>query len=347
MDAQRSVDHGFPWGSNRPTRRQRLVVASALALLAAVIVFADFQRNPQRKTDFGQVQFSATAMLEGRNPYTLVGPGLEYDHEYPLFYPATAFVAAIPFTLFSFRDAAIALVAISTFLLAYGLTANSWHRLPLFPSAAFIDSVHAAQWTIILTAALFLPWLAVFVAAKPQSGGAVLASSRSRTTWVAGLLGAAVLLTLSLVFLPGWPMDWLRIIKTADHIRAPIMGPLGPLVLVVLTRWRRPEAWLVLASACLPQTFMWYSTLILLATPQSYREACVLSLLSTAGFVGTLLVIKWDPPNVRTLMWAILLCSTYLPVVIAILRRPNEGKPPAWITGLARVRHLVGAKAAR
>lgn len=325
------INHGFPFGQNKPTRKQRVVLASVLAFLAAAIVFGDFLRKPDRETDFAQVQFGARAMLEGRNPYMLVGPGKEFEHEYPLFYPATAFVAAIPFTIFSYRDGAIAVVAISTFLLAYGMTADSWHRLPLFPSAAFIDSVHAAQWTIILTAALFLPWLTFLVAAKPQSGAAILASSTSRATWIAGVIGGLVLLAASFAFLPHWSVDWLAQVKLATHIRAPIAGPLGPIVLLALIRWRRPEAWLLLVSAFLPQTFMWYSTLMLLATAATYREACVLSLLSTTGFAITLLIIERNPPDLPTVMWAIFLASTYLPVLVAILRRPNVGEPPVWI----------------
>ena len=125
------LDRGFPWGDNNPTRRQRVIFAAAIAALAATIVFADFQRDPNRRTDFGRVQFAAHAMLEGRNPYKLVGPGLEYDDEYTLLYPGTTVVAAIPFTVFSLRNGAILLVAISSFLLAYGITAESWHLLPL------------------------------------------------------------------------------------------------------------------------------------------------------------------------------------------------------------------------
>lgn len=329
-------DPGFPWGRNRPTTKQRVIVAVVLSLAASVIVFGDYERKSDRRTDFTLSWFGANAMIDGRNPYALVGPGLEYDYEYPLLYPGTALVAAIPFAPLSNRNASLAFVAISTFLLAFGITAGSWHRLPLFPSAAFVESVHAAQWTIILTAALFLPWLAILAAAKPQSGLPVLAGSTSRNALVASAIGAALMLALSFVFLPHWLGDWLPLARAADHMRAPVTGPVGLLILPVMLRWRRWESWLVLANACLPQTFMWYSALMLLATAATYREACVLSLISTAGFGLTLLAIEMNPAGLPRVMWAFYLCTVFLPVVVAILRRPNEGELPAWLTLIRR-----------
>lgn len=333
-----ALDYGFPWGSNRPTRKQRTVVALILSVLASLIVIGDFERKPDRRTDFTLAWFGANAMIEGRNPYELVGPGLEYDYEYPMLYPATALVAALPFAPLSIRDASVAFVAISVFLLAFGITAGSWHRLPLFPSAAFIDSVHAAQWTIILTAALFLPWLSIVAAAKPQSGLPVVAASPSRTSFIAAAFGGAIMLALSFVLLSGWVGDWLPLVRDADHMRPPFAGPVGFLIVPVLLRWRRWESWLVFASACLPATFMWYSSLILLATAATYREACVLSIVSTLGFALTLLVIELEPAGLPRLMWTIYLCTTFIPVVIAILRRPNEGESPAWLSVLTRQR---------
>lgn len=327
----KAANHGFPWGNNNPTVRQRLIVSLLVAAVAAAIVFGDYGRRPDRRTDFTLSWFGAKATLDGRNPYALVGPGLEYDYEYRLLYPATSLVAAMPFTLLSNRNASITFVAISTFLLVYGITAGSWHRLPILPSAAFVESVHAAQWTIVLTAVLFIPWLAALSAAKPQSALPVLAGSTSRASLLAAALGGIVLLALSFVLLPGWLSDWLPLARSADHIRAPLMGPVGFLILPVLLRWRRWEAWLVFASACMPQTFMWYSALVLLATAATYHEAIVLSLVSTIGFGLTLFAIEQNPPGLPRIMWTIYLCTTFLPVVIAILRRPNTGEPPAWM----------------
>ena len=331
LTGESQPDRGFPWGKNRPTVTQRVIVAILVAAAASVIVALDFQRLPDRRTDFTLSWFGARAMMEGRNPYELVGPGLEYDYEYRLLYPATALVAAVPFASLSKRNASIAFVAISAFLLVYGITAGSWHRLPMLPSAAFIESVHAAQWTIVLTAALFVPWLAFLSAAKPQSALPMLAASTRRNALIAAGIGGVILVVSSFVLLPGWLDDWLPLVRSADHIRAPLMGPVGFLILPVLLRWRRWESWLVFISACLPQTFMWYSALILLAAAATYREALVLSLVSTAGFALTLFAIEMNPAGLPRIMWTIYLCTTFVPVVIAILRRPDTGELPAWL----------------
>lgn len=308
-----------------------MLAALLVAAVASLIVFADYERQGDRRTDFTLSWFGARAMLDGRNPYELVGPGLEYDYEYQLLYPATALVAAVPFTPLSSRGASITFVALSTFLLVYGMTAGSWHRLPMLASAAFVESVHAAQWTILLTAALFIPWLAVLASAKPQTALPVLAASTSRTSIIAAAIGAVLLLAISFLLFPGWLSEWWPLARSADHIRAPIMAPVGFLILPVLLRWRRWESWLVFASALMPQTFMWYSALVLLATAATYHEALVLSLLSTVGFAITLLAIEQNPPRLPQVMWTIYICTTFLPVVAAILRRPNIGASPAWL----------------
>ena len=150
--------HGWPWGDNRPTLGRRIILAFLLAAASSAILYASLEARPGSHTDFDISWFGARAMLEGRNPYALVGPGLEFEWPYRLLYPATALVIAIPFTVFSLHVAAVAFVAMSTFALAFGITREGWHRLPLFASAAFIDSVMTAQWSILMSAALFLPW---------------------------------------------------------------------------------------------------------------------------------------------------------------------------------------------
>ena len=110
-----------------------------MTLVATGTLWASFVQEPDRKTDFGLSWFSARAMVQHRDPYSIVGPGLEYHNDYPLYYPATAFVAATPFALLPENAAALAFVAVSVFLLVWGMTADSWHRLPLIVSASFMD----------------------------------------------------------------------------------------------------------------------------------------------------------------------------------------------------------------
>jgi hypothetical protein len=321
----------FPWGSNAPNVRQRLLVASVVALLSCTLLVASFLEHPLRHTDFSNVWFGASMLLDGRDPYPLLGPGRFFDIEYPLLYPASSFIMAMPFAIFSEPVASVLFTGISVWLMVYGITSDGWHRLPMLASAAFIDSVMAAQWTLIMTAALFLPWLAFVTPVKPQNGLPVLAASRSRSAlWIA--IGSGfVLIVASLLFLPGWPREWMKIVSTADYVRAPIMTVQGLPVVLVLLRWKRPESWLVIASACLPQTLMWYSALALITVGRTYREYVALSIISTIGFLASATVATAQVTHVGAMVWTIFLGTTYLPCVMLILSRPNSGEPPAWL----------------
>ena len=327
----------FPWGDNRPTRRQRLIVAIVVAVVSAATLYASFAQEPERKTDFGLAWFSARAIAEHRDPYPIVGPGKEYYNAYPLYYPATAFVAALPFAALPEQQAAIAFVTVSAFLLAWGMTADSWHRLPLVVSASFMDSVLAAQWTIILTAALFLPWLAAFAAAKPQNGIPVLGAG-SDTTVKAGVLGAIALFVISLIMLPGWPSEWVSHVNGSNPLHPPLFHPIGALVILSLLRWRRPEAWLLFLTALLPQTFMWYSALALLTIGRTWREASLLSMTSTIGFLLGNLAIYKGVSHLGRVTWAIYITTTFIPPLLVILRRRNDGPSPWWISSLGRLK---------
>jgi hypothetical protein len=199
-----------------------------------------------------------------------------------------------------------------------------------------MDSVLAAQWTIILTAALFLPWLAALSAAKPQNGLPVLAAG-SKKTMTAGLIGAVLLFAVSLLFLPGWPREWFAHINGSNPLNPPLFSPVGALVVLVLLRWRRPEAWLVFLMACLPQTFMWYSALALLTVGATYREASFLSLTSTIGFLLGNLAIYKGVSHIGLVTWTTYIATTYIPPVLLILRRPNAGELPYWLRALSGI----------
>ncbi|MGI9076824.1 MAG: hypothetical protein ACR2G6_05750 [Gemmatimonadaceae bacterium] len=111
-------------------------------------------------------------------------------------------VAAIPLSILTKKTASLLFVSGSAFLLAYGMTRNGWHLLPLFVTSSFASSAQKFQWSILFTAALFTPWLAIFVAAKPQGGiGPVISASTSKPLVIAAI-GGATLSAISLLLLP-------------------------------------------------------------------------------------------------------------------------------------------------
>jgi hypothetical protein len=321
----------FPWGSNTPSERARMLAATLIAVAACLTLYASFRVNPGRHTDFSNAWFGARMLLKGIDPYPLLGPGRAFDVEYQLLYPASSFVAVLPFGLAPEREASLAFVAISVWLLVYAITRDGWHRMPLIASAAFMDSVMAAQWTLILTAALFLPFLAFATPAKPQNGIPVIASARSTTSIVVAGASATVLVIISLVLLPGWPREWLTIVTSAEYVKSPLMTLVGAPVFLLLLRWRRRESHFVFASAALPQTLMWYSSLALLSIGETYREVSILSIISTTGFFAAAFANTLKVPHVAIVVWTCFICTTYLPCVALILMRKNEGPLPAWI----------------
>ncbi|CAN5306555.1 hypothetical protein BH23GEM2_BH23GEM2_24260 [soil metagenome] len=87
----------FPWGSNNPSRRQRVILAMCVAVIAMAGLWWQNHLRGGYRTDFGMIWFGARTMLAGGNPYELVGPGLQFEWMYLLLYPGTALVAGIPF----------------------------------------------------------------------------------------------------------------------------------------------------------------------------------------------------------------------------------------------------------
>lgn len=307
------------------------MVAFLIAIVAAAAIYAHSLKSGNDRSDFSQALFGARALLHGANPYVLVGPTRVYESQWPVMYPATAYAFAIPFAGFSDGVAAALFVAASTFLLVYGMTAGTWHRLPMLASIAFLSSVQLAQWSIVVTAMLFLPMLAAVVAVKPQAAFPVIASSPNRVALTAALIGGLVLLAVSIVLLPSWPIEWWRIIRETQQLRPPIMRLGGPLILLVLLRWRRPEAWLVFLMACMPQSWAWYNALTLLAIATTYREACVLSLVSSIGGLAAVWYIRDSSSPASYPAWgAALVAFAYLPATIAVLRRPNVTESAPW-----------------
>ena len=327
---------GFPWGENCPTRNQRLLFALVIALASSAWWVEKFfsdpfdPQTPRLISDFDQVWLGATALLNGGDPYVLMGPGKVFHMDYPVLYPATAFVAAIPFAFLTQMGGTLAFIFVSTFLMAYGITADGWHRVPVFASLPFITSVWLGQWSMLFTAALFLPWVAVASAIKPQTALPIVAASSSRATPIAAVVGGLVLLAISLMYMPTWPLEWWRAIWSSPHMSAPVARLGGFAILLVLLRWRRPEAWLVLILACLPQTSYPYNVLVLLALANTWREAAILSVASTIGSVPELRVDIHELSRLRT-MGDLMVISTFLPATIMILRRPNEGVGPWWM----------------
>jgi hypothetical protein len=111
------------------------------------------------------------------------------------------------------------------------------------------------------------------------------------------------------------------------------MYPGGIIALACLLRWRRPEARLVAALACVPQTTTQYEAVPLFLVPRTFLESWILWVCSYAQhFLGQYFVERLPTPEEHLeLSGRWLAIIMYIPVTLMVLRRPNEGRIPGWI----------------
>jgi hypothetical protein len=332
--------------SGSPSTSARMAVAAAIATAAAVLAYLEPGRAGGDPGDLQQVWMGAVALVRGLDPYQAIGPGRTFEHDFHFLYPLPASLIILPLAALRELPAAVVFVWISTGLLAFGITADGWHRLPLFLSSAFVIAARRVQWAPLLTAAMQLPSLAWVLIAKPNIGLALLLAGRSKRVVIVAIAGGAALVLLSLLLLPTWPAGWLEAVGTARHTEAPIFQRGGFLVLLALLRWRRWEARLIVALACVPQSLFWYDVLPLLLVAQTFRESLILSLVSSLGFILDMLFLQ----ELEALAYyrrfgALLIAIAYMPAVLLVLRRPNEGPVPMVIErGVQRLTSAVGLR---
>src|SRR5687768_12929846 len=138
--------------------------------------------------------------------------------------------------------------------------------------------LQTGQWAPFITAALFVPSLGWLAICKPNLALAAFAFRPSRRFATA----SALMLVATLIVWPWWPREYLQEIcgRTEGAYRIPVATPGGVLLLIALLRWRRPEARVLAALACVPQTMRFIDQMPLLAVAQSFRQSLLVSLLS-------------------------------------------------------------------
>jgi hypothetical protein len=221
-------------------------------------------------------------------------------------------------------------------LLAYGLTERHWGRLFIFLSPPFVITLFSGQWSTLLMAGAVMPALSWVAACKPTVGLATFAYRPNRRA----ILGAAALGLVSFLILPSWLSDWLRILRSEDLGRwymSPIALTGGPIVLLVLLRWRRPEARYLAVIAVTPHILGFYTGFLPMLVAETRREAQLMAFASIAAVMGS----AWEQGErsfsalapVHAGYW--LLAFIFLPAVGIILHRPNEGSLPVGVERIA------------
>jgi hypothetical protein len=317
---------------SRPTRRHRLLFALLIAVVAAGFATSERLRVGSTHSDFAPVWYGARAILTGVNPYRTFGPGLEFEYDGNLFYPVPAMLAALPLGFLPEDLASVVFIALSAGLVAYAATRESWNMVWVFPSSAFIVAVRACQWAPLMGATMFLPALAWMYSFKPNIGFSIAASTDSKRALIIAVAGTAILSAIGLAIIPSWPVDWFLEVRegTQTELTAPIMRPLGFLVLLTLLRWRQPEARYLLVFACIPQTASWYELFTLLLLARTKREAQLLSIVSSLGYVAQIALLEEGSYLMISTVGVLMMVFGYLPALVVIMLRGNVGEPPAW-----------------
>jgi len=313
------------------------LVGAAFFLLTLAWLLAN---DPRRGAgDFQYALLAARALIEGREPYAVVLA--ESPFRSPFFYPLPAAVVALPFTILSPAVAGATLLGVGFAWLAYMLAASGRSRLLVLTAAPALFAVLAVQWSPLLTAAaLSGPALGLAIV-KPTIGlslvaMAIPAAKKPGRLLVQATAVAAVLVALALLLRPDWPMYWMAGVRSspvAHQFQAPILTVYGFPAVVAVLRWRQPEARLLLVLSCVRQNGFLYDQLPLLLIPRSAAEALVLSGLSHVSHVAAL----WHPPADGSVLalsaqqFPFTVVAMYIPCLIMVLRRPNEGHVPSWV----------------
>jgi hypothetical protein len=217
--------------------------------------------------------------------------------------------------------------------LAWVVTRDSWNRWPILLSFPALWSVSSGQWSPLLTAAALSPVFAWAAACKPTLGTAAFLRQPSwRFVWI-GLVPVVI----AFMLMPDWPWRWRVAVEgaPAGNYHVPLLQPFGFLLLAAVSRWRDPDARLLLGMSVVPQTMLVYDQLPLLLLARTRYQAYGFALWSylslwAAVFVAKHLGLDYTAKSdslallARATTWLY-----YLPCVALVLLRPADDSQAA------------------
>jgi hypothetical protein len=281
--------------------------------------------------DFDQLHAGARAILAGRSPYAEVGPGRAFDWPWPLLYPGPAVALALPL---AWLDAVVArsiFAGVSGGVLAAAIlwSGHRW-RLMAFISQGAVSAFAMGQWSPLMLAIALWPALGWLAMVKPNLGVAMLAGARPRDVRLWSVVAALVLLNVSTVLYPRWPLEWWEVVRNGfGHGTAPLTRPWGWLLLAAVVRWRRADARILLALAVVPQTPALYDGLLFFAFARSRVECVLVSVLTFASHHVWHMAGPYPGGfNANSAAYgAVQVWALFLPALVMVLRRPNRADP--------------------
>ncbi len=284
--------------------RRRIIVSAAVGLSTGTFCWFLLKHLQQDAADFRWALHLAQRLVAGKNPYDTQ---LE---QYPL--PAALF--ALPLLRFRPEIAAGLFYGISSGLLAFGLTRKNYGRLRVFLAYPYWAGLLTAQWPTMIAASAFFPVLLPATMMKPQVGLPVFLTRLSRR----GVMACILVAGLSLAVLPKWPVLWLGQAHYHQYFIPFLVFP-GPLLLLVLLRYRERDAWLLLLSSFMPLRWF-FDTFTLWLIPKSRREIALTAFCSW----GTGIWRWYHQPVSFTEVGRASVIFIYLPMLLVVLLRSGS-----------------------
>lgn len=281
--------------------RLRILISVAIGVASAAVCGFLLVHFQQGAADFTWTLRLARSVLTRQNPYDTP---LEQ-------YPLTAGFFGLPFLWLRPEFAAALFYGISSALLAFGLTRQGYHRLLLFLAYPYWAGLLTAQWSPLIAASAFFPWLLPATLAKPQIGLPVALTHLSRR----GVVGCVLVLLASLALMPRWPLLWMGQWGHYQHFVPLLVFP-GPLLLLSLWCYRDPDTWLLLLTTAMPQRWF-FDALVLWLIPRDRRETIATAALSWGAGVW-----RWYyQPQSFSEIGRSAVVFLYLPMLAVILLR--------------------------
>lgn len=298
----------------------RLLVAIAVGLFGALL--CRFY-NPAPEAGLVDLSWSFNAardLLAGRDPYRHA-PSVNL-----IPYPLPAALVVMPFALLPGPLGIYLLFGLASGLLAFGMLREGqlW-SLFTFVSPAFTLAAWSKQWSPLLMAALFYPWLSFVLVAKPTLAPPIVLSApwTRRSFAVAAAIGTAIV-GVSFLLIPDWPWRWLAQVGEYSGFVPLLALPAGPLLALALLRLRERRARLLLLCALVPQQTYVYDQLLLWAVPRTLREMLLLTVISWVA-----LQLAWAMLNTLYGAAQFILLGIYAPALLMVLLAPRSARADA------------------
>lgn len=300
-------------GRRGASERRRVAIASVAAGIWGGVLAALFVTRGAY-LDFVAWWFGAKVWLAGENPYDVIPDMPPFNVYDQLMYPFTAVLATTPFAVLPYGTALTLFFALGSALFGHAVARHATHLWPAFLGFPFVMSAQLGHWSPYLLAALLVPALGFLVAVKPNVGLAIMAARTTRQL----VVGASLLVIVSLAVWPTWPWSWVGNFGAYPHF-IPAFSFLGAPLLLAALRWREPRARLLLAMAVLPGSATFADQLVIATVARTTRESLVLAMISLIGGVAWALRMRTttEPSPIVGIPYVI--CSIYYPALVLVL----------------------------